>query len=204
MRHRLLVALIVGIAFVGTAQADTIGVLEQLTPSYAMGTLGIGGDWLPMQGSALGEVTGTLQAIDLILPPGIPVSTSGCEASDFVAFVGGNMALLQRGTCTFALKATNAYNAGALAVLVFNEGNLPTRQDVIFATMEGGAPILGAFLSFDAGEFLAEELSAGAVVTLHLRIDDATDPATVVPEPASLLLLGTGLVGLARWRKRRQ
>ena len=32
-------------------------------------------------------------------------STSGCEADDFMGFPTGNIALLQRGTCTFELKA---------------------------------------------------------------------------------------------------
>jgi Zn-dependent M28 family amino/carboxypeptidase len=44
----------------------------------------------------------------------------GCEAADFAGFTPGNIALVQRGTCTFAIKATNAYNAGASAVIIWN------------------------------------------------------------------------------------
>jgi Zn-dependent M28 family amino/carboxypeptidase len=44
----------------------------------------------------------------------------GCEAADFAGFPAGNIALVQRGSCTFAIKATNAYNAGATAVIIWN------------------------------------------------------------------------------------
>lgn len=56
-----------------------------------------------------------------------PVSTvsaiTGCNAADFAGFPAGNIALISRGDCTFALKATNAYNAGAAGVVIYN--NIP-------------------------------------------------------------------------------
>lgn len=52
----------------------------------------------------------------------LPVIT-GCNASDFTGFQAGHIALISRGACTFALKATNAYNAGALGVIIYN--NIP-------------------------------------------------------------------------------
>jgi aminopeptidase Y len=47
-------------------------------------------------------------------------ATPGCEAADFAGFPAGNIALIRRGVCTFAIKATNAYNAGASGVVIYN------------------------------------------------------------------------------------
>jgi aminopeptidase Y len=53
-----------------------------------------------------------------------PVSTvndiRGCNAADFAGFPVGSIALISRGTCTFAIKATNAFNAGASGVVIYN------------------------------------------------------------------------------------
>jgi len=49
----------------------------------------------------------------------LPVIT-GCNASDFAGFPAGNIALISRGACTFALKATNAAAAGASGVIIYN------------------------------------------------------------------------------------
>jgi aminopeptidase Y len=53
-----------------------------------------------------------------------PVSTlpvvTGCEAADFAGFPAGNIALISRGVCSFAIKATNAYSAGASGVVIYN------------------------------------------------------------------------------------
>jgi Peptidase family M28/PA domain len=46
-------------------------------------------------------------------------SGDGCTAADFGA-VRGAIALVERGTCFFAVKAANAEQAGAVGVLVFN------------------------------------------------------------------------------------
>src|SRR5206468_1650611 len=80
-----------------------------------------------------GDVTAAVQAVDLTLPPSpAPSSTSGCEAADFAGFTAGNIALVQRGTCDFEVKARNAQAAGAGGVIVFNEGQ-PGRT----ATLQG-------------------------------------------------------------------
>ena len=42
-------------------------------------------------------------------------STSGCEAADFAGFTAGNIALIQRGTCSLRIEADNAAAAGAAA-----------------------------------------------------------------------------------------
>ena len=79
--------------------------------------------------SGFGETTAAVTAVDVnLVPP--RANTSGCEAADFAGFVAGNIALIQRGTCTFADKATNAQAAGASAVIIFNQGNArPRRSD---------------------------------------------------------------------------
>ncbi|MDH3293948.1 MAG: M28 family metallopeptidase, partial [Acidimicrobiia bacterium] len=85
--------------------------------------------------TGFGEVEGDVIAVDLALGTGAwpadpSTSTSGCEASDFAGldFSGpSDIALVQRGTCFFSVKATNAEAAGAEAIIIFNQGSSPTR-----------------------------------------------------------------------------
>jgi len=89
--------------------------------------------------SGSGDVTGTVQAVDLTIPPTPePSSTSGCEVADFAGFVPGNIALVQRGSCDFVVKAQNAAAAGASAVIIFNEGQ-PGRDLLLEGTL--GTPV---------------------------------------------------------------
>jgi hypothetical protein len=53
---------------------------------------------------------------DLVVPAG----REGCAAGDFTGFPDGAVALIARGTCAISLKAYNAQNAGAVAVIVSN------------------------------------------------------------------------------------
>lgn len=54
------------------------------------------------------------------------VDGDGCELEDFPASLEGQVALISRGNCTFALKALNSIRRGAVAVLIFNS------QETIF------------------------------------------------------------------------
>jgi len=138
-------------------------ILHQLTPvdaEYATGAF---------TGSGNGDVTGNVIPVDINLVPPRD-STSGCELSDFegLDFSGPNdIALIQRGTCTFADKAVNAESVGAEAVVIFNQGNDPTREDLIIGTLEPAVvniPVVGA--SFADGVALAQEGS-----TARVRVD---------------------------------
>lgn len=55
--------------------------------------------------------------------PLVVVNNLGCTAADFPAEVTGKIALISRGECTFALKATNAKTAGATGAIIYN--NVP-------------------------------------------------------------------------------
>src|SRR5262245_49751593 len=94
--------------------------LQQTAPGQ--GTYVEGVDFGAIDQTDPGDVTAPVTAVDLQLGVG-NTSTSGCEMSDFGTFPAGNIALLQRGTCTFELKAENAAAAGAVGIVIFNQGN---------------------------------------------------------------------------------
>ena len=102
--------------------------LQQLTPIVATYNTG------PFTGTGYGTVTDAVTAVDInLVPP--RASTSGCEAADFAGFPAGNIALVQRGTCSFGIKAANAQAAGASAVIIFNQGDTRLREGLIIGTL---------------------------------------------------------------------
>jgi Zn-dependent M28 family amino/carboxypeptidase len=122
-------------------------------------------------GSGFGTVAGPVIPVELALgdsnwPADPSTSTSGCEPSDFdgLDFSGPNdIALIQRGACFFSVKAVNAEYAGAEAVIIFNQGNSPTRMGLIVgnasALPDGSpsnltVPVVGG--SFPQGVTLSE------------------------------------------------
>lgn len=135
--------------------------LRQLTPVAATYETGA------FTGTGFGEVTGNVIPVDInLVPP--RASTSGCEAADFsgLDFSGpADIALTQRGTCPFADKAINAENAGAEAVIIFNQGDTPDREGLIVGTLGGlnvvDIPVVGA--SFPDGVALSQPGSTALV-----------------------------------------
>ncbi|HEY5980258.1 MAG TPA: M20/M25/M40 family metallo-hydrolase [Microlunatus sp.] len=152
--------------------------LRQLTPTTGDYETGV------FTGSGNGTVEGNVVPVDINLV-GDRASTSGCEAADFA---GANwsgdadIALVQRGTCFFGTKAYYAEQAGAEAVVIFNQGNTPEREGVIVADatsvdepipgapgpVNHGIPVVGA--SFADGADLAAPGSTAFVKVLPAEI----------------------------------
>jgi Zn-dependent M28 family amino/carboxypeptidase len=129
--------------------------------TYASGT-----DFLTMEYSGSGDVTGAIVPTnDIVIPPGAQASTSnaGCEPEDFTpaSTTDPQVALIQRGTCDFVVKARNAEAAGYDAAIIFNEGQ-EGRTDVINGTLGSsvGIPVIGA--TFAVGEELYNQFTSGA------------------------------------------
>lgn len=126
-------------------------------------------------GDAALSTNGEDQEVDLLTytPSGsataslVAVNNLGCLLGDFPAEAEGNVALISRGECTFAEKATNAFNAGAAGAIIYNnvEGSL--------AGTLGGVgdypPTVG--VTQTAGESLLALLEAGTVVEAVLQVD---------------------------------
>ena len=131
---------------------------------YQFGTAAFG----PPIGSP--NVAGTIVVAEDPADGAGPATTDGCSAFTNAAAIAGNIALVERGTCGFAVKARNATNAGASAVIIYN--NLANA---------GGAPpgmaddgINGVFVtvptvSFNRPDGLAVAGAAG--VTANIGVD---------------------------------
>ena len=75
-----------------------------------------------------------------------PLPPSGCAGRRLCGsrpLRSADIALVQRGTCFFLMKAVNAEAAGAEAVDILNQGNTPARKGLIVgnaATLPDGSP----------------------------------------------------------------
>lgn len=122
----------------------------------------------------------------VVTPPGLndvslvrPVDPLGCSATGFTGFAPGSIALIQRGTCNISDKAVFAQNAGAVAVIIFN--NAP--GDPPSFSFGSAVPVTVPTFSISQADGLA------------LAASLATGPVTVTIDPASAIPLTNTMVG---------
>lgn len=115
-----------------------------------------------MSFSGSGDVTASVSTLSVI---------TGCDPTDFTGFPAGDIALISRGACTFAQKATNAYDAGAVGVIIYNnrEGALNGTLSSTFALN-----IAVTAVTQDVGQALA----ATSGLVMHLQTDTFRGMAT--------------------------
>jgi Zn-dependent M28 family amino/carboxypeptidase len=101
------------------------------------------------------DVDARLQAVNLQLTEGSPAaSASGCEGKDFDGFERGAVALVRRGTCQFQVKVDNAVAAGAVGVIIMNEGT-DSRTDAFSGVLSNGAAVSVVGVPYEYGRSLA-------------------------------------------------
>ena len=191
-----------------TFNADaTPAVFQQISPTAQTYVDGV--DFASMTYSGNGDITAQVSAVDLQIPPAATAntSTSGCEAADFAGFPAGTIALVQRGTCTFRVKADNALAAGAVAVIVFNEGQ-PGRTAALSGTLNEptmSLPVIGT--TFAIGADLSNGVLNGPTgSTARVRVDRVNETRTtenVIAEtawgdPSSVVVVGAHLDSVSR------
>ena len=116
---------------------------------------------LPFEFSPTGAVTGRLKAIGL----GTTADVAGLDLT-------GKIALIQRGTITFAEKVANAAEAGAAAAIIYN--NQP--PGLISGTLGALGPIPTLDISAADGALLVDRLSRGPVrASLRVAATDYVD-----------------------------
>ncbi|MBS0431437.1 MAG: M28 family peptidase [Proteobacteria bacterium] len=176
-----------------TVQPYPYHILEVTgTPQFSSDnrTYGLGTEWFVARLSGGGTLNAHIQPAD-----------SGCTAAEFRSFIPGNIALLQRSTCSYDTQVENAYDAGAVAVVLYNNaGTLPGVMEDSFAAAhargDGGAfqarltraaaiPVIGA--SYEVGADLQSRYASGnkPVVNLDIRtkVKSGTDYNLIAESP---------------------
>jgi Zn-dependent M28 family amino/carboxypeptidase len=131
-------------------------------------------DFLPFAFSGNGDVAAATRTVDLAA--GAAASTSGCEPADFAGFPRGTIAVLQRGTCPFRVKAENAQRAGAAAAVIYDPG----QPAVVTGTLGGPGitiPVL-AVTPEVAGELTGD--NAGRQARVRVDVESQSRPTSNV------------------------
>jgi len=117
-----------------------------------------------------------------------PDPNDGCTAFTNASAVAGKIAIVRRGTCGFAVKAKNAQNAGATAVIISNNAagagpvgmggsdSTVTIPAISIGTSDGNALIASG--GFHAAGFVQGAQLAGADAANHVKL---YAPTTLAP-----------------------
>lgn len=151
--------------------------LDRVSPgpmSYALRTR-----WNPPTYSGSGNVTAIVQPTSgiLIPAPATTISTSGCSAASFSGFTPGRIALIQRGTCNYWTKVHNAELAGAVGVIIFNDGGggrTAALRGSLSATTPVGIPV--AMVDYQIGLGYYNDYNTALAPTAHLDVQTIHDP----------------------------
>ena len=120
--------------------------------------------------SGSGDVTARVRAVNLELGAEPPAaSASGCEGGEFKDFERGAVALIRRGTCQFQTKVENAVAAGAVGVIIMNEGT-DGRKDVVSGQLTKlvQVPVVG--IPYGLGHNFGIHAQTHGI-TVHLAVD---------------------------------
>jgi Zn-dependent M28 family amino/carboxypeptidase len=153
------------------------------------------GDYDVMTYSGSGAVEDALvvPTNDVQIPPGPEPSSSdsGCEPEDFTpaSETEDQVALIQRGTCNFVVKAQNAQAAGYDAAIIFNEGQEDVPDDdrvgVVLGTLgEPGIDIPVIGISFALGKELYEADEARVSLDVQTESDIRQTENVIADTPA--------------------
>ena len=152
--------------------------------------------------SGSGDVMGRIGAVNLRLGQEPPTaSSSGCEAADFQGFERGSIALIRRGTCIFQVKVDNAVAAGAVGVVVMNEGT-DGRKDAFSGQLGKPVAIPAVGVSYEFGRSLDAKAQDGISVRLAVDAVSGRRPTqnVVADTPANghgpLIIVGAHLDGV--------
>jgi Zn-dependent M28 family amino/carboxypeptidase len=158
-------------------------------------------DFIAFEHSPTKSVSGEVVTVGHTDVPSDGGSTSGCLASDFGADVDGAVALIQRGTCGFTQKLGLARQAGAIGVILFNEGDTAGRRNALFRSADPGYPIPAVLSSYAVGEELYNLANGGQHPTVNLATN-GVDVETLYPnvvaetkggDPDHVVMLGAHL-----------
>jgi Zn-dependent M28 family amino/carboxypeptidase len=154
-----------------------------------------------LSNSGSSDVTARLRSVKLGLGAGPPTaSTSGCAASDFEGFERGSVALIRRGTCPFQAKVENAVAAGAVGVVIMNEGT-EGRTNAFSGMLSKPAAVPVVGVAYERGRSLDLAARTDGATTVRLAVDAVTGKRStrnVLAETASrgegrLIIVGAHL-----------
>ncbi|HUD73055.1 MAG TPA: thrombospondin type 3 repeat-containing protein [Dongiaceae bacterium] len=154
--------------------AEAPGILAPGTPNlHVNAPAGIVGDYAVGTATfgnaitAAGITGNVVQALDAANAAG-PTTFDGCTALTNAAAVAGNVALVDRGTCGFIVKAANLQAAGAIAMLVAD--NAPGAPPAGLGGADPTLTIPSVRITQPDGNTIKANLGAGVNVTLSLDL----------------------------------
>jgi len=171
---------------------------QQISPTPATYSNGV--DYNTATYSGSGDNTAPLAT-----PSG---DSRGCYAADWAGFPAGSVALVVRGTpagfpgaCTFRIKATNAVNAGASAVVIYN--NAAGAPNFTLGEPRFTHSVLGVTQAL--GMSLRSQLAAGPV-TVRVKTDTIAEERTTynvtaetaTGDPNNVVVVGAHLDSVSR------